>query len=105
MVDRGRLVLLVLMGTSVTALAKPKAAVDRRTLGGMTFALPAGWKLDQPAGQDHATLTYADAKRYCIISLYQPIASDNIEIDFVREWQAVAGAGEDQKPHPTRRQG
>src|SRR5438105_6328020 len=101
MMDRGRLTLLVLMGTSLAALADPNVPANRRTIGGMSFALPATWKLDQPAGQDHATLTYADSKRYCIISLYQPIASDNIELDFLREWKAVAGAVKDQKPNPT----
>jgi hypothetical protein len=81
--------------------AAPK--VDRRDIGGLTFMLPAGWKFDQPAGQDHAMLTYADSTRYCIVSLYRPIASDDIAIDFLREWKAIAGTIKDQEPNSARR--
>ena len=48
-------------------------------------------------------LTFADKTRYCLISLYRPIASDDAEVDFLREWKAIAGTIKDQTPKSARR--
>src|SRR5437764_764507 len=96
-----RALVLVLVCAAAAVEAAPK--VDRRDIGGVTFTLPAGWKFDQPAGLDHAQLTFADSTRYCIVSIYQPIGSDDPALDFMREWHAIAGTIKDQTPKPTHR--
>ncbi|MDB4956971.1 MAG: hypothetical protein JWO36_4540 [Myxococcales bacterium] len=83
--------------------ARADAKEDRREVGGLTYALPAGWKSEME-GPDHARLTHADAKRYCIISLYESrAAAADLDAEFAKEWQAVAGPLKDQKPTPVRR--
>ena len=83
--------------------ARADATEDRRKVGGLTYALPAGWKAEME-GTDHVRLTHADAKRYCIISLYESRATGaDLDAEFAKEWQSVAGPLKDQKPTPVRR--
>ncbi len=83
--------------------ARADSREDRREVGGLTYALPAGWKAEME-GPDHARLTHADTKRYCIISLYESRATAaDLDAEFAREWHSVAGPLKDQKPAPVRR--
>jgi hypothetical protein len=84
-------------------IAHADAREDRRAIGALTYALPAGWKAEME-GPDHARLTHADAKRYCIVSLYESRAiTADLDAEFATEWRSVAGPLKDQKPAPVRR--
>jgi hypothetical protein len=96
---RNALLGLCVIAIAATASAAPKE--DRRDVGGLTYALPAGWNTAMEGG-DHARLTHADSKRYCIVSVYQSrAAGGDLDADFAKEWQAMAGGVK--MPAPARR--
>ncbi len=83
--------------------AAASAEPARNSIGGLTYVLPPGWKAEPPVA-DHVRLTFADTKRYCIISLYQPrSAGADLDAEFLTEWKSVAGTAKDRSPTLGRR--
>lgn len=81
------LVLVVALATSGRADPKP----DRRAVGRLTFALPAGWTFSLDPGVDHARITNVTGQRYCMISVYEPrAAGGDLEAEFAVEWKGLS---------------
>lgn len=92
---------LVSLGGQPTA-ARADAKEDRREVGGLSFALPVGWTFELKG--DHAAITHAGTKAYCIMSIYQSRAAGaDLDAEFATEWKAVAGTLATRAPAMTRR--
>lgn len=97
---RSSLSVLVLMLLSCgVALAE-----DRRTIGNLSFDLPAGWTLQTLDAKDHVYLQKIAGGRYCQVTIFESRpASADLDAEFATEWAQTAGPVKDTVPPTTRR--
>ena len=81
-------------GLIVACLAASAASAQAQqpvqTLGGLSFAVPDGWRYEHTPGEDFANMAWKNANgAFAIIVMTEPVVtSGSLEKDFAAAWRA-----------------
>ena len=69
-------------------VSAPAAWAQVKTMGDVSFAVPAGWEYEQRPGDDHATLTLSKSGNIWVMAVFTPLrSSGDPEADFRAAWK------------------